>query len=227
MKISYVLPVYNAQNTIYRCLESLIKQEEKPHEIIIVNDGSTDNTKHLIERFCCDFNNRPTVIHIEEKERQGAAKCRNQGNELATGDIIAVCDADYYYKDRSTVMLEFFKTQKGKSIFYSALDLISAQNPHERGEMGAYEWDFNSKCPISHPTIAYTKQVSEEIKYHEDSKDTDLFEFFLLDAHKKGYLMGGSQKALMLKIEGDTKRDRSASDELKAKKYAEYGIKIA
>ncbi len=73
--------------------------------------------------------------------------------------------------------------------------------------------------------MAYRKKVAEQVKYHEESLETDLYEFFLLDAHKKGFKFGGCQNSLMVKIEGDTTRDRTKARKLKAKKYKEYGIK--
>ncbi len=221
MDISYVLPVYNAQNTIAQCIKSLLKQDITPHEIIVIDDCSTDYTARILKHYEKDI----TKI-ITNDRRKGAAFCRNLGNSLCTSDIIAVCDSDVYYRNRCVAIKEFFENQPDKSIFYSGLHCRSSKNPEEQWDMEAYEWDFNSKCPISHPTIAYKKQVCDEVKYHEDSIETDLFEFFLLDAHKKGYLMSGCQNPLMLKIEGDRKRNRKKSDKIKAKKYKEYGIKI-
>ena len=76
--------------------------------------------------------------------------------------------SDIYDSKRSSAISEFFEKNPDKSIFYSGLDLKDADKPWERDYMGAFEWDFNSKCPISHPTIAYRKSVANEIKYHEE-----------------------------------------------------------
>lgn len=220
MKISYVLPVYNEQNTINQCLKGLLKQEIKPHEIIVINDASTDFTANILSSFCDD------ITLITNKTRKGAAYCRNKGNKMATGKIIAVCDVDFYLPERSKAISVFFKNNKDKSIFYSGLECRDSYNPQEAWKVDAFAWDFNSKCPISHPTVAYRRCVSDEIIYHEDSIDTDLYEFFLLDAHRKGYLFGGCQDPLMIKIEGDTRRDRSEARLLKIEKYKQYKIKV-
>jgi glycosyltransferase involved in cell wall biosynthesis len=220
MKISYVLPIYNGQNTANQCIKGLLKQEVKPHEIIVINDGSDDFTQKILD-FHAD-----NITIVEHKERKGGAFCRNLGNDMATGDIIAVCDVDFYYAQRSTAIEEFFTEFKEKSVFYSGLYCRSSLTPTEQWQVEAFEWDFKSKCPISHPTVAYRREMTKEIKYHEDSIDTDLYEFFLLDANKKGYLMGGCQNPLMIKIEGDTVRDRSDARKLKIDKYKEYGIEV-
>lgn len=220
MKISYVLPIYNGQNSVAMCIRSLLEQKIEAHEIIVIDDASTDCTAHILSFFKDD------VTLITNKERKGGAWCRNLGNSKATGDVIAVCDVDWYSPKRSEAIEEFFDTNKDKSIFYSGLNLRSSKHKHDQSVMEAFAWDFNSKCPISHPTIAYKKTVSDQLKYPEESLETDLFEFFLLDAHKKGFLFGGAQNPLMIKIEGDTNRDRTEARDLKVKKYAEYGIKV-
>ncbi len=235
MKISFVLPVYNAQANIARALQSLVMQES-PKEIIVILDGCTDNTERLVKWYEEGWKKRETddtFIVVRNLERRGAAACRNHGNSIATGSVIAVCDVDMYYKSRSKAIKEFFDQNPGKDIFYSSLHLRDAQDEREIFTMEAYEWDFKSKCPISHPTVAYRAEVvqtyedeAKRIAYHEDSIDTDLFEFFLLDAHRAGFEFGGCQNPLMMKIEGDRKRDWKASKELKQKKYKEYGIEV-
>ena len=223
MKISYVLPVYNAQNNIARCIQSLLNQTVKPHEVIVIDDGSADNTLEVVDYYC---ETEPVLNRATYYERHGAAFCRNFGNDIATGDIIAVCDADIYYKDRGAAITEFFEQETHKDIFYSALHLRSSKNTHEKWLMEAYEWDGKSKPTFSHPTVAYRKEVANKIKYKEQSIETDLYEFFMLDAAEAGYTFGGCQNPLMLKIEGDTNRDREKAREIKQELYNEYGIGV-
>jgi len=221
MKISYVLPVYNAQNTIARCIQSLLDQEIKPYEIIVIDDASTDHTQRILDHYI----DKLTLV-INNREREGAAKCRNKGNALAKGSVIAVCDADVYYKSRSSAISQFFTENKDKSLFCSALHLRDATNPWQEWLQEAYDWDFKSKCPISHPTVAYRKKVIKKIKYKEITKDSDLYEFFLIDANKKKYKLGGCANPLMLKIEGNSNRNVEAARELKRQLYLKEGIKI-
>jgi len=219
MKISFVLPVFNAQATIAACLNSLIAQEYRS-EIIVIDDCSTDNTLRIVNQFKDD------ILLFQNEERKGAAWCRNFGNNKAAEEVIAVCDADVYYKDRSKAIKEFFMKYKSMDVFYSALHLKESRNIYEPELMQANEWDFKSKCNLSHPTFAYRKKVALACPYHEDSIDTDLYEFMLLDAHRKGYKFGWVQNPLMLKYEGNSIRDVSGAKKLKKGKYKEYGIKI-
>ena len=232
MKISYCLPVYNAQNNVARTIQSLLNQSVKG-EILVCDDNSDDNTYLILTHFDEKIrrhnekysDNRGQWIFTNE-ERMGAAFCRNRLNNLASNEIIAVCDADIYYKDRGKAILAFFKKYPEKSVFASALHLRDSSDPLLEWDQEAYEWDFKSKCPISHPTVAYKRFVAEKIKYKTLSKDTDLYEFFLLDAHNEGFEFGYCDNPLMQKIEGNSKRDITKAKEWKKTLYKEYGIEI-
>lgn len=86
MRISVVIPAYNEEQYIRRCLESLMQQTRKPYEIIVVNNNSTDKTTSIVKEF-------PKVKLIHEQQ-QGITATRNTGFTAAKGDIIARTDAD-------------------------------------------------------------------------------------------------------------------------------------
>ncbi|MFA6017191.1 MAG: glycosyltransferase family 2 protein [Patescibacteria group bacterium] len=86
MKISVVIPAYNEEKRIANCLDSLMSQEEKPDEIIVVDNNSSDKTIGIVKKY-------KKVILIQEK-KQGITPTRNAGFNKASGDIIARCDAD-------------------------------------------------------------------------------------------------------------------------------------
>lgn len=224
MKISYVLPVYNQENTVAQCIESLLCQKNEESEIIVINDGSTDYTGDVISHFAIsDYG----IKYHYNMDRLGAAKCRNFGNDISTGDIIAVCDADIYYKSRGEAIEDFFKSNPDMDLFCSALHYReSHEPPQHKYIMEAYNWDYTSKCPISHPTVAYRRKVIEKVQYQEKSIDTDLYEFFLLDCHKAGFKMNGCQDPLMYKIEGNSNRKSKKAKKLKQKMYKQYGIEV-
>ncbi|HLC94105.1 MAG TPA: glycosyltransferase family 2 protein [Patescibacteria group bacterium] len=85
MHISVVIPVYNEQTHIGRCLRSLTKQTVKPHEIIVVDNNCTDQTIEIAKRF---------PVKIIHEKQQGITYARGTGFDEATGPIIARCDAD-------------------------------------------------------------------------------------------------------------------------------------
>jgi glycosyltransferase involved in cell wall biosynthesis len=87
MKVSVAIPTYNSSATIRMTLESVVQQTLTPHEILIVDDGSTDDTVSTVNRFT------PQVTVFEQKN-QGVAGARNALCRLATGDLIAFLDHD-------------------------------------------------------------------------------------------------------------------------------------
>ena len=92
-KVSVIIPVYNVEHYIDRCLKSVIEQTLEDIEIIIVNDGSTDSSKMIIERYVNEYQNR--IIYLE-KENGGLSSARNFAMPYAKGEYIAFLDSDDY-----------------------------------------------------------------------------------------------------------------------------------
>ena len=89
-KVSVIVPAYNTEKYIEKCLISLIKQTMKEIEIIIINDGSTDNTLEIINKFA-SLDKRIKLI-TQSNQKQGAA--RNKGMKIAKGEYIGFVDSD-------------------------------------------------------------------------------------------------------------------------------------
>lgn len=96
-KVSVIIPAYNAESTIEKCVESVIKQDYKNIECIIINDGSTDMTDMLCQSLC--KNN--TYIKYIKTANYGVSHARNTGIDVATGDYIVFLDSDDYLLDES------------------------------------------------------------------------------------------------------------------------------
>lgn len=90
--ISVIIPIYNAGKYVEKCLESITHQTYQDIEIIIVNDGSTDNSREICERYARK-DNRITLINTENR---GAGSARNTGIEKAKGKYISFIDSDDY-----------------------------------------------------------------------------------------------------------------------------------
>lgn len=88
--ISVIITAYNAEKTIEKCLNSILDTKYNNYEIVIVNDGSTDNTEDIIELFATD------KIKYFSKPNTGVADSRNFGIEKANGDYITFVDSDDY-----------------------------------------------------------------------------------------------------------------------------------
>ena len=97
MKLSVIIPVYNVQHTLERCLDSIISQPYPDWEVILVDDGSKDNSPTICDHYAEAYSNI-IVIH---KENKGLSDARNVGVQHATGQYITFVDSDDYI-DQST-----------------------------------------------------------------------------------------------------------------------------
>lgn len=89
-KISVIIPIYNVEDYLEQCVESILNQTYTNLEIILVNDGSTDSSGEICDRYK-NIDKRIKVIH---KENGGLSDARNYGIEASTGDYIAFLDSD-------------------------------------------------------------------------------------------------------------------------------------
>ena len=92
-KVSVIVPVYNVEDYIEKCLNSLVNQTLEDIEIIIVNDGSKDNSENIIKSFLSRY---PQKIKYLKKENGGLSDARNYGIPYAIGEYIAFLDSDDY-----------------------------------------------------------------------------------------------------------------------------------
>lgn len=89
-KVSIIVPVYNVEKYLPKCLDSLIAQSYKNLEIILINDGSTDSSGQICERYK-NLDNRIILIN---QQNQGAAVAKNAGLDVMTGDYFTFVDSD-------------------------------------------------------------------------------------------------------------------------------------
>lgn len=90
--VSYVIPVYNTEKYIEKCVESILEQNYKNIEIILVDDGSSDNSPMLLDNLKLK-DNRIVVIH---QKNGGVSKARNEGVKKSKGDYLCFIDSDDY-----------------------------------------------------------------------------------------------------------------------------------
>ena len=107
-KISVIIPVYNGKNYIEECLDSIINQTLKEIEIICVNDGSTDNSLEILEK----YHSKDDRIKIVTKENEGQGYARKVGLDNATGTYIMFCDQDDKFASNDSFQIAFDRIEK-------------------------------------------------------------------------------------------------------------------
>lgn len=90
IKVSVIVPIYNAEKFIHKCINSLINQTYKDLEILLIDDGSTDNSYIL----CKEYSQKDKRVRLIHKENGGVSIARNYGIEKACGDFIMFVDSD-------------------------------------------------------------------------------------------------------------------------------------
>ena len=108
MKLSVIVPVYNTSKYLPKCLDSIINQSLKDIEIIVVNDGSSDNSKEIIKQYVKRYKDR--IIFLD-KENGGQGSARNLGIKKAHGDYIGFVDSD-----------DFIESTMYEGMYKSAID---------------------------------------------------------------------------------------------------------
>ncbi len=91
MKLSIIVPVYNAGEYLEKCLDSLVGQTIDDYEIILINDGSTDGSQQIIDSY---VNQHPKLIRTKTVENGGQGRARNIGIDMARGDYLGFVDSD-------------------------------------------------------------------------------------------------------------------------------------
>ena len=93
IKLSIIIPVFNAENTLKRCLDSVLQQKDDELEIVVINDGSKDLSDEIMQEYKLKY---PEIISYYKKQNTGVADTRNYGIEKAKGKYIMFLDSDDY-----------------------------------------------------------------------------------------------------------------------------------
>lgn len=173
---SIIVPAYNSEKTLARTLDSLLKQVFADLEIIVVNDGSSDQTAHVAESYCAD--RRVRVVH---QRNRGLAGARNTGISVARGKFIGFCDADDLWTPEKLISHEIhLRRNPTVGVSYSGSALIddddallaTVQRPRLKRITAAHILKRNPIGNGSAPVIR--REVFEAIAYrpqHETERD--------------------------------------------------------
>lgn len=109
VKVSFIIPIYNVEKFLHQCVRSILEQSYKEIEVILVDDGSKDESPAICDSFA-EHDKRIRVIH---KENGGLSDARNKGLQAATGDYVVFIDGDDFWlsKDGLSELISFVEQQ--------------------------------------------------------------------------------------------------------------------
>ena len=155
-KVSVIVPVYNVEKYITRCLTSLVNQTIDDLEIILVNDGSKDNSEQIIRQFKKDYKN---IIYVK-KENGGLSSARNFGLIYATGEYVAFLDSDDYV-DR-TLYQKMYEKAKATNSDFVECDFIWKYPNREKIDVG-FRYKDKKEMFEKARVVAWNKLIKREI----------------------------------------------------------------
>lgn len=172
-KITVIIPVYNVENYLERCLKSILYNTYTNLEIICVNDGSTDNSKKILE----DYSQRDKRVIVINKKNNGISSARNAGIKIATGEYIAFVDSDDWIHEKyfeylirgidtaDLVICNYIRSYKSGSVETDDAYRVQSISPIDvlkNKELKSYVWGK-----------LFRHQLVDEIRFSESEKLED------------------------------------------------------
>ena len=221
-KISVLMPVYNSENYLTSSIESILSQSFKNFEFIIIDDGSTDNSLEIIEKY---KHNDKRIVLIKNKFNLGTTRSLNLGLLIANGKYMVRMDADdWSYPDRLKTQYEYMEKHSEIGVSGGAIDVCDKDlNVIYTRKYATIDKEIRKKIflysPFAHPaTIWNTEKIKNLGGYNERlplSQDCELY-FKIGEFTKFGNL---KDKLIKLRIHNNSS---SISKDFTQEKYAIY-----
>ena len=157
IKVSIIVPFYNVENYIEKCLQSLVNQTLEDIEILLVNDGSQDTSEAIAKQFVEKYPNK--IIYLE-KENGGLSDARNYAIPYAKGEYIAFLDSDDYVE--TNMYEEMYNKAKKEDLDYVECDFLW-EYPDKTLESKGRQYDSKKEMFIHTRVVAWNKLIKREI----------------------------------------------------------------
>lgn len=177
--ISIIVPVYNVEEYLEECLESITHQTYADIEVILVNDGSTDGSREICERYC----EKDTRFRLINQENQGQSVARNRGVKESVGQYIMFVDSDDVINTNMLeVLLPYMKpdvdivecgmTRDKEEFFLNKIDTIVFEGNSKEAILNCIEFKTVKFCAF---TKLYRREIVEKIPFLEGCIYEDVF----------------------------------------------------
>ena len=195
MHFSIVIPLYNKQNSIVATLQSVLAQTYQNFEIIVVDDGSTDDSAQVVQEFIRASRLSPLALRLIRKENAGVCSARNRGIQEAKYDYIALLDGDdlwdEHYLEEQVKLIQDFPEAKMWGVNYA--DIVNGEIiPYQQGMGKDYRGYVENYFGTSHAdlfcssSVVLTKDIAQEVGMQDErmaySEDLDFWYRIILNA---------------------------------------------
>lgn len=181
--VSVILPAYNCEKFIGKAIQSVLQQTFTDFELIIINDGSTDNTESIIHEF-----DDQRIVYFRNSNNQGLVYTLNTAVSHANGKYIARMDADdICLRERLAKQKTFLDQNEDITVVASIIEFINEQEE----KTGIWELDRQTITPaqirrailkqncIAHPTVMIRSEIIKQLKYKEYQKNIEDYDLWL------------------------------------------------
>jgi glycosyltransferase involved in cell wall biosynthesis len=199
--VSVILPAYNCEKFIGKAIQSVLKQTFTDFELIVLNDGSTDNTESVIQTF-----NDTRIVYLKNPDNKGLIYTLNKMITHANGKYLARMDADdICLPERLDLQKTFLDQNEIITVIASTIDFINEQEE----KTGVWALDRQTISPeqikkailkqncIAHPTVMMRSEIIKQLKYKEYQKNIEDYDLWLRLLNR-GYKIAKLDKPLLL-----------------------------
>lgn len=165
-RVSVLMPAYNAEKYIGAAIESILNQTFTDFELIIVNDGSTDNTTNIIHEYE-QHDNR--IRFINNRINSGLVAVLNQGLDLCRGEYIARMDSDdIARKNRLELQVKYMDAHPGTGLLGGAYQMFGTKSALITLPCDVKILDLLKQCCVAHPTVMMRTSVLRKYQLYYD-----------------------------------------------------------
>ncbi len=168
MKVSVIMPVYNAENFIGQSIQSVLKQTFEDFELIVIDDGSTDSSKNIILSF-----DDKRIQYLQNEKNMGVVKTLNKGISICSGEYIIRMDADDICEpQRFEKQIQFIEKNPGIGLCGTWAQVIDEKNKITGKIVNQTDPGFISisllfSVPLIHPSVCFKSHLLKQNFYKE------------------------------------------------------------
>jgi len=182
-KISILIPTYNNASKIGRCLDSALNQTYKNIKVIVLNDGSNDNTKKIVEDYLKKYDN---IFYYENEKNMGRGYSRNKILELSDTRLSCWLDSDdYMHLDKIKQQYDYFVQNPECNFLATPMMCLLSETKMEPGYSN-YNFIKNVNLSnlkvinhIPHPTVMFKTQIAKDLKFNQNKNREEDWDFYI------------------------------------------------